>query len=140
MNATNNHITCSKSTAIPLENKNDPKMPFSNMQMTLEHTKSVQSPTQAYIIVTHIFRRLLVEWMSTSGGVMRLHNRDTNVDFIREYSAATETRTSYFRIDHDPPIHCTEGIGCLTSMLNAVPDISTEVRSLYRKSIFNCDM
>ena len=61
---------------------------------------------------------------------MMLLNRDNNGSpFTRSYtgSARSTTATSYFRIDNDPPYHCTGDSICQDTMLKVEPHISTGV-------------
>ncbi|XP_022100380.1 uncharacterized protein LOC110984469 isoform X2 [Acanthaster planci] len=64
---------------------------------------------------------------STSGGFMKLYNRDSsNRIETRYYSGTTSSASSTFTFDFDDPYHCVDvGRGCRKAMLNAGNDITS---------------
>ncbi|XP_038050879.1 uncharacterized protein LOC119724031 [Patiria miniata] len=98
-------------TSGPSFNQDQPKTDLVHCEYTFTLDLNVWTPTTGDILRCNV--------SSTSGGYMKLYNRDSDSRIItRYYSGSTSYGSPSFTFDFVQPYHCVDGSGCRDTMLD----------------------
>ncbi|XP_022105050.1 uncharacterized protein LOC110986986 isoform X2 [Acanthaster planci] len=112
--------TCTTAVNRVSFNRNRPATNLVSCEYTFSLSYSAWIPATGDVLRSDVY--------STSGGYMKLYNRDSNNRIeTRYYRGTTSSASSTFTFDFDDPYHCVDvGRGCRDTILNAGNDVTSE--------------